>query len=257
MGCDNGNSELPAAGGSSIITVTGTNLLNGIKVTAFDGATATFITGTTSGSGTSQTVTLNFPKNESTAANKVYTVKASLDGGTTWAAQTAAVTVSKVYSGETGPAGGLVFYDAGDYSRGWRYLEAAPAAEEFEATWGPQSPGENVIGTQTGVGTGKQNTQLIVAALDSAGETGRAAQLCVSLNVNGYTDWFLPSKDELSLMYGNLKVNGLGEFTGGNYWSSSEGPSNTQGAWLQVFGGGAQINYQKSYTNYVRAIRAF
>ncbi len=90
-----GTTTIAAAGGDSVITVAGTNLANGITVTAFDGATATSITGTTSGSGTSQTVTLTFPANASTTDDKVYTVKASLDSGTTWVTQTATVTVSK------------------------------------------------------------------------------------------------------------------------------------------------------------------
>ena len=93
-GVSAGTATIAAAGGTSVITVAGTNLVNGITVTAFDGVTETTITGTTNGSGTSQTVTLTFPANTSTA-DKVYTVKASLDGGSTWEAQTATVTVSK------------------------------------------------------------------------------------------------------------------------------------------------------------------
>ncbi|MDR3342000.1 MAG: DUF1566 domain-containing protein [Treponema sp.] len=71
----------------------------------------------------------------------------------------------------------------------------------------------------------------------------------------GYTDWFLPSKDELGLMYKNLKVKGLGGFTDGWYWSSSQG-SNT-GTWLQNFGDGRQVNVAKYDPNSVRAVRTF
>jgi len=88
-------SPIAAAGGTSVITVTGTDLTDGIKVTAFDGATTTAITSTTTGNGTSQTVTLAFPENTSTTADKVYTIKASLDNGSNWDTQTATVTVSK------------------------------------------------------------------------------------------------------------------------------------------------------------------
>ncbi|GHU33390.1 hypothetical protein FACS1894172_11810 [Spirochaetia bacterium] len=43
---------------------------------------------------------------------------------------------SKVYViGDTGPAGGLIFYDKGDYSDGWRYLEVAPVTTETTAQW--------------------------------------------------------------------------------------------------------------------------
>jgi TolB-like protein len=85
--------------------------------------------------------------------------------------------------GDIGPAGGFIFYDKGLYSDGWRYLEAAPVETEFMAGWGQQ----NVPGTGTAVGSGKQNTQLIVEREQRLGETGSAAQLCARLNYNGFT----------------------------------------------------------------------
>jgi hypothetical protein len=44
----------------------------------------------------------------------------------------------------TGPAGGLVFYDKGDYSDGWRYLEAAPTDQATQVRW------YNGVNTSTG-----------------------------------------------------------------------------------------------------------
>ncbi|MDR0456327.1 MAG: hypothetical protein LBH20_06560, partial [Treponema sp.] len=110
---------------------------------------------------------------------------------------------SKTYKiGDIGPAGGIVFYDKGNYSGkadDWRYLEAAPADTEFIAEWG--SFGINVSGTGQAIGSGKSNTQLIAERLRTLGESKCAAQLCVKMDYNGFTDWFLPSKDELDLMY--------------------------------------------------------
>lgn len=77
-------SNLPSAGGDSVITLTGVDLPAGITITAFDGATPTAITGTASGSDTSQRATLTFPANASETADNVYTIRASKDGGESW-----------------------------------------------------------------------------------------------------------------------------------------------------------------------------
>jgi TolB-like protein len=77
--------------------------------------------------------------------------------------------------GDTGPAGGTVFYDKGQYTDGWRYMEYAP--ENFRsAYWGPY--GLNIPGTETGIGAGKNNTDILVRTLTRRGEKGMAAQLC-------------------------------------------------------------------------------
>jgi hypothetical protein len=105
------------------------------------------------------------------------------------------------------------------------------------------------------VGTGQRNTQVVVERLRQLRESGRAAQLCASLDSDGYEDWFLPSKDELNLMYQNLKLKGLGGFSDGWYWSSSQNWHNE--SWSQNFSGGKQDVYYKGITYSVRAIRSF
>lgn len=157
--------------------------------------------------------------------------------------------------GDAGPAGGIVFYDKGEFSEGWRYLEAAPASMEFYAQWG--TSGILVGGTGTAVGTGKLNTQFIIDALKRTGESGRAAQLCAALDINGFKDWFLPSRDEHELMYQNLYLKGLGNFRINWYWSSSE--TNATGAWSHgTAEDGLWHNTTKTSTLvHVRAIRAF
>ena len=153
--------------------------------------------------------------------------------------------------GDTDPAGGIVFFDKGSTSDGWRYLEAAPARTEAEAAWGPTT---DVAGTGTAVGSGRRNTQLIVAAL---GTNESAARLCANLNVNEYKDWFLPSIDELDLMYKNLKQKGLGGFEDGFYWSSSQEAGNYYLALTRLFSDGHQYIGYKDYDHNVRAVRAF
>jgi hypothetical protein len=156
-------------------------------------------------------------------------------------------------TGDTGPAGGIVFYIHEHGLLGWRYLEAAPR-DLPKAEWGAR--GTSIGGTESRVGSGKSNTGRITGVLQKSGETGRAAQLCAGYELNGYRDWFLPSKDELDLMYKNLKTKGLGGFTNDRYCSSSE-DDKYNAAWLQYFDGGRQDGYRKDYTFSVRAVRAF
>jgi len=151
--------------------------------------------------------------------------------------------------GDTGPAGGIVFYDKGSFSNGWRYLEAAPAETEFTAPWGGY--GTNVEGTSTAIGSGKRNTEIIVGKLGISSAAGR----CSRLDFDGFTDWFLPSEAELDMMYKNLELMGWGGFSGSWYWSSSQ--DNNYLAWIQRFSDGVKGGYSKRDTYSVRAVRAF
>ena len=178
--------------------------------------------------------------------------------------------------GEQGPAGGLVFFDKGFYSDGWRYLEAAPSdiligASDYSHIFGyyRTSPtGSNrSVGTSTAIGTGKANTAALVAAMGNMAYTFNeisvttttadyAARLCDTFVSGGYDDWFLPSKDELDLMYDNLKVYGLGGFSDYyGYWSSSE--FDTDYAWGQFFSNGFQDPNDEGSETRVRPVRAF
>jgi len=72
----------------------------------------------------------------------------------------------------------------------------------------------------------------------------------------GHDDWFLPSKDELNLMYQNLYRKSLGGFNWSFYWSSSENDANY--AWSQNFYSGSQLIYSRSNRDgRVRPVRAF
>ncbi len=90
---------LPSTGGNVKFTVAGTGLINGNLVKGFIGAEPQALTiGYTTGTDTSQTVTIMYPANQ-TEEEKEYTVKVSLDGGLTYAAATATVTVAGVAAG--------------------------------------------------------------------------------------------------------------------------------------------------------------
>ena len=134
--------------------------------------------------------------------------------------------------GDAGPAGGIVFYDKGEYSHGWRYMEAAPQdLDAFE--WGCASA---LIGnSNAAIGSGLVNSAKIVnyhdnltnyylnpAVCNAANNGTVAAQKAITLTAGGQIDWFLPSEDELILMYENLYLEGLGNFTPQPYWSATE-----------------------------------
>jgi hypothetical protein len=160
--------------------------------------------------------------------------------------------------GDTGPGGGIVFYDAGSVQSWGRYLEAAPVGDEVQRTWATGGNQNAAVSGADGtaIGTGEQNTADIVAQSGNVAATS-AAVYCSELVSGGQSDWFLPSKDELNLMYTNLHSAStpLGGFSTGAYWSSSEYVVND--AWLQVFFNGDRVYNFKYGTLYVRPVRAF
>jgi hypothetical protein len=139
-------------------------------------------------------------------------------------------------------------------------LEAAPAHTEFKGKWG--KPWEywldknKDVTTSYKIGSGRGNTR----SMDYNGSP--IARQVTELNINGFTGWFLPSSDELDLMYRNLKEKGLGGFSDNWYWSSSQSWVNYneydhQQAMAQHFGHGGQYNCSKDDNYLVRAVRAF
>ena len=108
--------------------------------------------------------------------------------------------------------------------------------------------------TGTAIGTGLANTNTIIA---SQGETATsyAAGLARAYTGGGYTDWYLPSKDELNKLY--LNRSAIGGFVNSQYWSSSEERFIGNTAWRQSLDDGYQINDNKFSLNRVRAIRSF
>jgi hypothetical protein len=130
------------------------------------------------------------------------------------------------------------------------------------------------------------------AAIVTAGIADHpAAQFCTGLSIGGYTDWYLPARDELEIAYYNLKPTttsnstlwGINAYSvparGSNYtagtpaqttvtafqtgnseafiadapWSSTEDSSTN--AWALSFNDGYQYNASKNLTTRVRAFR--
>ena len=151
--------------------------------------------------------------------------------------------------------GGIIAYILQSGDPGWvsgetRGLIAATADMGITGVeWGCfGTPISGADGTL--IGTGNQNTVDIMAGCATA---GIAARLCGDLVLNGYSDWYLPSKDELLQLYLNKLA--IGGFTSNSYWSSSE--FNSDRAHYLYFPNGGQATSTKNFTYYVRAVRAF
>jgi hypothetical protein len=141
---------------------------------------------------------------------------------------------SQVYSiGNQGPAGGIVFYDKGSYSLGWRYMEASPEDLTF-FEWGCMNSNINNTNNSS-IGKGLLNSILITNFHDNLNNFYTNPSVCNSLNngtvvakktmtleINNFDDWFLPSKDELEKIYLNLKTQNIGNLSNSKYWSSTQ-----------------------------------
>ena len=134
---------------------------------------------------------------------------------------------------------------------GGYYLICAPIAGQSQKTWGGQTftvPGADSLTD------GYQNTIDLIA--DS--QDHPVANFCVGLTIGEFSDWYLPSKDELNLLYTNhaaLEAAGAGSFINNYYWSSSE--ANAQFALEQNFTNGYQTVDFKRHIHYVRAISRY
>ncbi len=144
--------------------------------------------------------------------------------------------------------GGLIFYLNTSTGNG---LVVAAVNNNYYNQWGCY--GTAINGADgTAIGTGEQNT----IDIDAGCTTPLiAADKCANLNLNTYTDWFLPSKDELDAIYTKLALKGYGGFAQSVYWCSSEASNNS--AWEQNFSNGIQVTADKSNQFLFRPVREF
>jgi hypothetical protein len=167
----------------------------------------------------------------------------------------ASPTKASAYSvGDTGPGGGIIFYDAGSQQSWGQYLEAAPAnwdgtndSEDPYVQWGCDGTS---IQTNTAIGTGAANTFAIIAGCNGT----NAASTARAYRGGGKSDWFLPSKDELEQMEVRRSILGFG----GNWWhwsSSQYSAGEASSRWLGTDTHSLLFGW-KGYTDQVRPIRA-
>ena len=221
-------------------------------------------------------------KADKAASDKAAADKAKADKGAADALAKVCVVGGICKIGNTGPGGGVVFYDAGSQQSWGRYLEFAPegwsgSKIDPKTSWcnvsdilftnATKLPQWGFLG-QT-LGDGKENTDLILTRCSSG-----AAVEVRAYRGGGQSDWFLPSIGELNELCkyasdqetGDLKYScqlriwppsrEFGKTSDSNfYWSSSETSFNT--ALAQFFGSG-NTNYAYKTNSYAfRPIRAF
>jgi hypothetical protein len=153
--------------------------------------------------------------------------------------------------------GGIIFYLDGSGQHG---LVAKVADEPGIYKW--SSTDFSTWAFAAGIYGGAQNTKKIISLATLNSSTSPVATQAL-LPYGGFNDWYLPSKDELDMMFVNLHLQGLGNFANTYYWSSTEDDTINAWsdiAWRQYFVNGNQdvtIKYD-SYSAYsVRAVRAF
>ncbi len=169
--------------------------------------------------------------------------------------------------GNTGPGGGKVFYVNEANPTGSRYMEAVvagmtPAWDDTNASafytnasvsyiWCVGTGQASNVTTNTAIGTGKVNTDNMVAACTSGAANSVRAYIGGGLAAGS---WSLPSKDELNELYKQRWAVGSPHLVG-LYWASSQ--DSVDAAWSQDFGNGDPSHVSKAFPRSVRPVRDF
>ena len=165
--------------------------------------------------------------------------------------------------GDTGPAGGVVFYVSAegfacgpDLASRCNYLEAAPGSSEVRRGWADTPRLELAVdgADDSAIGAGWANT-LDIVALGNTDPMTSAAAYADAYEFGGFDDWYLPAKDEFNELYEQRDM--VGGFSGADYWSSSEVSSDM--AWSHYFHQGHPMlpHPKNHYTHLIRPVRAF
>jgi len=156
--------------------------------------------------------------------------------------------------------GGVIFHLWKDKLGAEHGLVVATTDQSAAQTW------SNILDIEIGQTAksswdGLSNSNAIV---NQSGHTSSAAKLCLDLVSGGQNDWYLPSIQELNMLWNNYftvakslaQISGATQLGSAAYWSSSE--SSVNYAWLFYFTSGyANYHGGKSSTDFVRAVRAF
>ena len=170
--------------------------------------------------------------------------------------------------------GGVVFYldsfggglivDIADLSNP-NPVGGTTSLDTLLSRWGNYS--DNVPGTSSPfLGSGETNTQNFISFYSNG---NHAAHLCVNSNRGGYSDWFLPSKEELEEIFSYKSlIDSVSLLNGGYlfddfaalypYWSSTQTSSTSDYRYAYaVYSGDFSVLRSKIIEYKVRAVRSF
>lgn len=180
--------------------------------------------------------------------------------GTAWTPMAGSSSSGTHYVGEL-YGGGVVFWV--DYT-GQHGLIASMVDLSISQAW------SNVVNFLIGLTNDWDGAGNTTAITGQSGHTSSAAKLCedytnADYSTGTYSDWYLPSVAELNHLWNNFYEVQKALTNDGNaatkplfrqaYWSSSE--ASATNAWFFTFTNGNSYCYDKYYTGYVRAVRAF
>lgn len=250
---------------TSASSITQTNATSGGSITSDGGATIT-MKGVCWSSTTSTPTISNSNTNNGTGSASFSSSLSSLTANTTYYIRAYAVNSIGIGYGNTvtfitlpnlaigqSYQGGIIAYifvsgDSGYVSGQTHGLIATTSNQSTGSQWG--CSGTSIAGTSTTLGTGLANTTAIVNGCTSSTS---AAALCNNLSSGGYSDWYLPSYNELNKLYSNKTS--IGGFSSVSYWSSTQSGATT--SYSINFSTGTGTVSIKTTLMYVRAIRKF
>lgn len=239
------------------IISTGGNSITQKGAYLFDSPTSTAPVQTVLSSSGSNNYTINFSGLTDGATYYVQAFASTL-AGTDTGIKIMVILPKKYNVGDAGPAGGYIIYENPDPYGTWHYLEAA-TTDVSASTYAWSTTNIPTNFTSLEFGAGVPNTDGVYTLFGTS--STYAARAAKDWSYGGFSDWVLPSFNELKQMKEVLFDQGIGNFTSGStYWSSSEDENYTANAWtVKMISTGQNIfiTQSKNQTFRIRAIRRF